>query len=223
MDDRAHQRQFGTEQPVGPFRWTERTRAHEAVSPIDAIDRIVFRVSGVEEPQHAFESPGRIRRGRKLAPILLVSGRPVGRVDREPRGHADRVGAALKCPHARGKTPRLQPIVGTDPAKQRATRALEHALHVLVRTDVDLIGAQPDARVGMRVIARDLDRPVIRDVVADDELEIGEVLRKDRFDAPLETVPAVSDGEPDRKRWRALLLTRTPTGSAKRSDERLER
>ena len=163
--------------------------AHQTVSPIDAVDRIVFRVSGVEEPQHALESPSRIRRVRELAPILLVSGRPVGRVDCEPRGHADGVGAALKCTHTRGKAPRLQPIVGADPAKERAARGLEHAPHVLVRTDVDLIDAQPDAPVGTRVILEHLDRSVIRGVVADDELEIGEVLRQDRFDAPLDDSP----------------------------------
>ena len=186
--------------------------AHETISPIDAVDRIVFRVSGVEEPQHALESPSRIRRDREFAPILLVSGRPVGRVDCEPRGHADGVGAALKCAHTRGKAPRLQPIVGADPAKERAARGLEHAPHVLVRTDVDLIDTQPDAPVGTRVFLEHPDRSVIRGVVADDEFEIGEVLRQDRFDAPLDDIPAVSYGEPDRKRWR-VLTHRSSSGS----------
>ena len=158
----------------------------------------------MEEPQHAFESPSRIRRGRELASILLVSGRPLGRVDREPRGHADRVGVALKCSHARRKTPWLQPIVGADPAKERAARAIEHAVHVLVRTDIDLIDAQPDAPVGARVILDHLHRPVIRGIVADDEFEISEILRQDRFDAPLDDIPTVSHGKPDRKRWRVL-------------------
>ena len=219
MDDRAQERQFGAEQPVGPLRWTEDMGAHQTVSPIDAIYRIVFRVSGVEEPQHALESPSRIRRGRVLAPILLVSARPVGRVDCEPRGHTDGVWVVFKCAHTCGQAPRLQPIVGADPAKERAARGLEHAPHVLVRTDVDLIGAQPDAPVGTRVIVEHLDRSVIRGVVADNELEIGEVLRQDRFDAPLDDIPAVSYGEPDRKRWRALTHRNT-SESAKRSDER---
>ena len=168
---------------------TQPTGAHQTIPPIHAVYRIVFRVSGVEEPQHAFESPGGVRRDWKLAPIFLVSGRPVGRVDREPRGHTDRIGAALKCAHTRGKAPWLQPIVGADPAKECAARHLEHTVHVLVRTDIDLIDAQPDAPVGTRVVLERLDRPIIRDVVADDEFEIGEVLGKNRFDAPLDDIP----------------------------------
>ena len=160
------------------------------------------------------KSPGRIWRVRELAPILLVSGRPVGRVDCEPRGHADRVGTALKGTHTRGKAPRLQPIVGTDPAKERAPRGFEHAPHILVKTDVDRIDAQPDAPVGMRIVLECPDRPVIRGVVADDKLEIGEILRQDRFDAAPDEVPAVSYGEPDRKR-RIVLAHRSCSGSAK--------
>src|SRR4029077_15478547 len=86
MDDRAQERQFGAEQPVRALRRTECMRAHQTISPIEAVYWIVFRVSGVKEPQHALESSGRIGRGRVLAPILLVSGRPVGRVDCEPCG-----------------------------------------------------------------------------------------------------------------------------------------
>ena len=97
----------------------------------------------------------------------------------EPRGHADRVGAALKRTHTRGKTPRLEPIVGADPTKERTSRRLEHAPHVLVKTDIDLINAKPEAPVGTRVVLEDANRPVVRGVVADDEFEIGEVLRQD--------------------------------------------
>ena len=121
MDDRAKECQFGAEQPVGPLGRVREMCAHKTISPIDAVDRIIFRVSGMEEPQHALESPRRIWRVRELAPIFLVSGRPLGRMDREQRGDADRVGAALKRTHTGGKAPRLQPIVGADPTKERAS------------------------------------------------------------------------------------------------------
>ena len=42
-------------------------------------------------------------------------------------------------------------------------------------------------------------RPVIRRVVGDDKLEVSEVLRDDRFDAPPDDIHAVSYGEADRE------------------------
>ena len=60
MDDRAKERQFGAEQPVGLLRGTEGMGADQAFTPIDPIDWIIFRISGVEEPQHALEPPSRI-------------------------------------------------------------------------------------------------------------------------------------------------------------------
>ena len=100
-------------------------------------------------------------------------------MDCKPCGYADCIGAALKCTHTRGKTPRLQPIIGADPAKERASGGLEYASHVFVNTDVDLIEAQPDTPVSSRVILEQPDCAVIRSVVANDKLEIGEVLRQD--------------------------------------------
>ena len=55
---------------------------------------------------------------------------------------------------------------------------------------------QDDARVGPGVILEHGDRPVVRDVVADDELEIGEVLGQHRLDAAPDDIPAVPTARP---------------------------
>ena len=92
---RSHQCQLGGEQPVRPLDRPEPMRAHQPVAPVDAVDRIVFRVSGVEEPEHPLEAPGRIRGCGELAAVLLVPSGTAGGVDREPAGHANRFGLAL--------------------------------------------------------------------------------------------------------------------------------
>src|SRR3954453_17942849 len=61
MDDWAEQCQLGAEQPVSPLRGPKRMGAHQAIPPIHAVDRIVFFVSGIKKPQHALQSPGRVR------------------------------------------------------------------------------------------------------------------------------------------------------------------
>ena len=64
-------------------------------------------------------------------------------------------------------------------------------------TDVDLVDAYPDSRIGARILLEKLGRPIVRRVVGDDKLEIREVLRDDRFDAPPDDIRAVSYGEAD--------------------------
>ena len=61
VDDRAGKRQFRAHQPVGAVPRTERMARQESLPAIHAIDRIVFGVSGMKEPQHTFKSPDRVR------------------------------------------------------------------------------------------------------------------------------------------------------------------
>src|SRR5215510_120710 len=96
-------------------------RTRENLAPIHSVYGIVLRVSRMEEPQHALEAPGWIRRGRELAPIFLVPGRPTPVMNREPRGYADGVGVRFKRAHARGEAFRLQPIIMADPAEERTS------------------------------------------------------------------------------------------------------
>ena len=117
----------------------------------------------------------------------------------------------------------LEPIVGADPAEERATRGFEHLSHVLVGADVDLIDAQGYAAVVARVALEHPDGPVIRRVVADDEFEIGEILREDGFDAPLDDPAAVSHGEPNRKRRRVLAHRRNLAGNGAATRIRIPR
>ena len=119
----------------------------------------------------------------------------------------------VECAYTGREAPRLEPVVGTDPAEQRTTGRLEHAQHVLVQADVGLIAGQCYAAVGAGVVLKRLEGPVIRRVVADDELEIGELLRQDRFDATSDYVATVSHGEPDGKRRRILPHRRNLAGN----------
>ena len=66
VDDRTHERELGAKEPVGLLRCAEAMGAHERVPPVHAVDRIVFCVSGMEEPQHALESPRRVGRSREF-------------------------------------------------------------------------------------------------------------------------------------------------------------
>src|SRR5262245_45225434 len=147
----------------------------------------------------------RLRRGRATTcarnaepdpanqgPILFVSRRPARSVDSKSRGRA---GVGLKRTNASGKATRFQPIIGADPAKQRPSRRVEHAPHVLVQTDVGLIDIYPETPVGTRIFLEHSDCSVIRGAIADDEFEIGEVLREDRFDAASNKLPTISDGK----------------------------
>ena len=61
VDDGAYERELSCDQPISLFRWTEQMGLHETFPPIHAVNRVVFRVAGVEEPQHALESPGGVR------------------------------------------------------------------------------------------------------------------------------------------------------------------
>jgi hypothetical protein len=63
---------------------------------------------------------------------------------------------------------------------------------------VDLVDAQPDPLVAAGVLLERLDHPVIGNAVTENKLEIGEVLRQDRFKASPDAVPTVSCGETDR-------------------------
>ena len=200
--NRSHQRQLGAEQPIGPLHRLDPVGAIQSATAVDSVDRVVLGVPGVEEPQHALEPPGRIRRGRKFPLILLVPGEAVGGMDREPGGNTDRLGLALECPHTRGKAAGLQPVVGADPAEVPAVRLREHPIHVLVGADVGGVDAQPDAPIRPRVTLDRLDGVVVRGVVGDDQLEVAETLREHGLDASPDDLAAVSHREADRdQRW----------------------
>ena len=141
VDDRTLERELGAEQPVGLFGCEMAMGGQERFSPVHAVDGIVFCVSSVEEPQHALESPGRVRRRREFSVVLLAPWWSVCRMDGEIRRHPDRFLPCSKCAHTRRQAARLKPVVGTDPAEELAVRQLEHAVHVFVRTDVDFIDA----------------------------------------------------------------------------------
>ena len=66
-----------------------------------------------------------------------------------------------------------------------------------MRADVGGFTLRPNAPVHARVLLYRLDRPVVGGVVADHELEIGEVLGQNGFDAAPDDLPVVSHCEPD--------------------------
>ena len=119
MEDRAHKRELGAEQPVGALGGAQRMGSLERVAAVNAVHGVVLRVTGMEEPQHPLETPGGIRRRRELARIVLIARPAILGVNREPRGHAHRVGAAFKRVHASPEAAGLQPVVGADPAEVR--------------------------------------------------------------------------------------------------------
>ena len=104
--------------------------------------------------------------------VLLEPFRSVCCVDDEVRRYADRVLAGSKSAHTRREGTRLQPVISTDPAEEFAVRQLEHTVHVFVYTDVDLVDAYPDSRIGARILLEKFGRPVVRRVVGDNKLEI---------------------------------------------------
>jgi hypothetical protein len=54
---------------VGPLDRSDLMGAQELIAPVDTVDRVVFRVSGVEEREHALEALGRIRRVGELESV----------------------------------------------------------------------------------------------------------------------------------------------------------
>src|SRR5262245_52276815 len=72
-------------------------RTLEPTPAVHAVDRIVFRVPGVEEPEHALEATDGIPGGGELPAVLLVPGAAVGGVDREPARYADRIDIPLSA------------------------------------------------------------------------------------------------------------------------------
>ena len=93
---------------------------------------------------------------------------------------------------------RLEPVVGADPAEERAARQFEDAVHVLVRADVDGIDG-PHPAILARVLLQRVDGVVVGGVVADHELEVREILGQHRLDAVPDALRVVAHGEADRE------------------------